>query len=311
MLDLVSVDWLDQARRAIGDTDIVYLDSAQNLSDLVDAATARVNLGVEIGVDVQAYDAGLQSISGLTTAADTMLYATAADTYATAPLTAAGRALLDDTAASDQRTTMGVAIGTDVQAWDADLDTYAANPLTAAELGELQNIDATTISATQWGYVGGADQAVKTTDTPTFVAVNLGDTALSHYKEGTWTPALSFGGGSTGITYGSRTGTYVQTGKWIYFTIQMTLTNKGSSTGTAAITLPTGLAGSLSIVTDNGIAHWAKYSNMSGISSPNGRPVSASSLQLQSKGSAAIGTLSNTNFTNTSSLTLVGHARLA
>ena len=46
-------------------------------------------------------------------------------------------------------------IGTDVQAWSTDLDTYAANPLTAAELGELQNIGATTISLTQWGYLGG------------------------------------------------------------------------------------------------------------------------------------------------------------
>jgi len=48
------------------------------------------------------------------------------------------------------------AVGLTVQAWDTDLDTYAANPLTAAELGQLQNIGATTISAGQWGYLGGA-----------------------------------------------------------------------------------------------------------------------------------------------------------
>lgn len=40
--------------------------------------------------------------------------------------TAAGRAILDDADASAQRTTLGVAIGTNVQAWDADLDAVAA-----------------------------------------------------------------------------------------------------------------------------------------------------------------------------------------
>ena len=61
-----------------------------------------------IGSTVQAYDAGLQSISGLTTAADKMLYTTAADTYAVTDLTAAGRALLDDANAAAQRTTLGL-----------------------------------------------------------------------------------------------------------------------------------------------------------------------------------------------------------
>jgi hypothetical protein len=40
--------------------------------------------------------------------------------------TAAGRAILDDADAAAQRTTLGLAIGTNVQAWDADLDAIAA-----------------------------------------------------------------------------------------------------------------------------------------------------------------------------------------
>jgi hypothetical protein len=81
---------------------------AQNLADLNNDVTARQNLGVEIGVDVQAYDAGLQSISALTTAADKMIYTTASDTYAVADLTAAGRAILDDADNAAQRTTLGL-----------------------------------------------------------------------------------------------------------------------------------------------------------------------------------------------------------
>ena len=46
-----------------------------------------------IGATVQAYDAGLLSIAGLTTAADTGIYTTASDVYGTYSLTAGGRAL--------------------------------------------------------------------------------------------------------------------------------------------------------------------------------------------------------------------------
>lgn len=72
------------------------------------AGTARTNLGLAIGTNVQAYDAGLASIAGLTTVADQMIYTTASDTYAVTTLTSAGRAILDDADASAQRTTLGL-----------------------------------------------------------------------------------------------------------------------------------------------------------------------------------------------------------
>lgn len=43
---------------------------------------------------VQAYDAGLASIAGLTTAADKMIYTTASDTYAVSDLKSTGRSFL-------------------------------------------------------------------------------------------------------------------------------------------------------------------------------------------------------------------------
>ena len=73
------------------------------------ASAARTALGLAIGTDVQAEDAGLTSIAGLTTAADKMIYTTALDTYAVADLTAAGRALLDDADAAAQLATLGAA----------------------------------------------------------------------------------------------------------------------------------------------------------------------------------------------------------
>ncbi len=94
------------------------------------ALAARANLGLEIGVNVQAYDAGLASIAGLTTLADRSIYTTASDTYAVYTLTAAGRAILDDADAAAQRTTLGLAIGTDVQAFDQQLADIAAMAVT-------------------------------------------------------------------------------------------------------------------------------------------------------------------------------------
>jgi len=57
--------------------------------------------------------------------------------------------------------------------------------------------------------------------------------ALDDYEEGTWTPVLDFGGGTTGITYGTQSAKYTKIGNVVYFSFRIYLTSKGSSTGHA------------------------------------------------------------------------------
>ena len=79
----------------------------------------------------------------------------------------------------DQTVLREADIGVSVQAFSADLDIYAANPLTVAELGQLQNIDAVTISTTQWGFLGVLNQNLRTIDDVTFNKITTSDADIN------------------------------------------------------------------------------------------------------------------------------------
>lgn len=113
-------------------------------------SAARTNLGLVIGTDVQAYDAGLLSIAGLTTAADKLIYTTASDTYAVTDFSAFGRTLVDDADAGTARTTLGL----------GSIATQAANSVTITG-GSISGITDLAIAD---GGTGASDAATARTN---------------------------------------------------------------------------------------------------------------------------------------------------
>jgi len=58
---------------------------------------------------------------------------------------------------------------------------------------------------------------------------------LDDYEEGTWTPGVAYGGGSTGQVYANQTGSYIKIGRLVTVNANFNITNNGSSTGDATI----------------------------------------------------------------------------
>jgi hypothetical protein len=82
------------------------------------------------------------------------------------------------------------------------------------------------------------------------------------YEEGTWTPDLRFNNAASGMTYSRQEGHYTKIGRQVFAQFRITLTSKGTSTGTLTIRgLPftaadvfssTGIDGQVHIAHDNG-----------------------------------------------------------
>ena len=171
-------------------------------------------------LSIQPLDAGLTSIAGLTTAANKSIYTTALDTYAVYDLTAFARTILDDAAATNVRDTLGLTIGTNVQAYDDALasisgltyaspsfikvtaeDTYAIRTITETKTDlSLNNVTNDAQIAKSIGTAQGDLIYFTGSATPTVLAKGAATEVLTMNAGATAPEWAAAGGGYTNLT---------------------------------------------------------------------------------------------------------------
>ena len=183
----------------------------------------------------------------------------------------------------------------------ADFDAVAVAVATKANLATPAFTTGIGVGATAAGAGGIAFPA-------TAVAVADVNT-LDDYEEGTFTPVLSFDGGTTGITYAIQSGSYTKIGNRVEWSCYITLTSKGSSTGAAGISgVPFASANSDNAYASVSVrASVVTYTGMiMAIHAKNTATVTFE--QLSEAGSNT--SMTDANFANTSNILLSGSYRV-
>jgi hypothetical protein len=106
---------------------------------------------------------------------------------------------------------------------------------------------------------------------------------------------LAFGGGSTGITYSARSGKYTRVGRQVTITFSLSLSSKGSSTGSATVTGIPFSAGTAGTGVMGYNLFWATYPASGIMFTATGTTIS---ILLNNSG----GVIDDTNFNNNTSI---------
>ena len=148
-------------------------------------------------------------MAGLTSAADALPYFTGTGTAGTTTLTTFGRSLIDDADASAAQTTLGLVIGTNVQAYDS---TYAKTTDKLSVFAATTSAELAGVISDETGsgvLVFGTSPAITTsltTSSASFDLINANATtvnfagAATTLTIGASTATINLGGGTTGAT---------------------------------------------------------------------------------------------------------------
>ena len=209
----------------------------------------------------QPTDGELTALAGLTSAADRLPYFNGPGTALLATFTAQARTLLAAADAATQRSTLGLAIGTAVQAWSASLDVLAAKSLSGTGDIALQSaVDDAQDAAQAYadGLVVGLldDRGNFSASGNVFPSTGGSGTAGAVLKGDLWLISVAGTLGGVAVGAGDQVRALVDTpgqtaGNWAVIESNSGVAiTAGTNTftltvGTASVTVPAGISGAL------------------------------------------------------------------
>jgi hypothetical protein len=108
--------------------------------------------------------------------------------------------------------------------------------VSVANLTAGRAISATQITLTTGNLIVASGQGIDFSADPS--APGMTSELFDDYEEGTYTPTITFGNNSAGQSYAVQVGRYTKIGRVVHVQAQLIFSNKGTSTGTARVTLP-------------------------------------------------------------------------
>lgn len=186
------------------------------------------------------------------------------------------------------------------QAWSLGRDGADSHAFLISNNGALGTNTVVRIADSGAGEYGITALKFRPTQTASTDANTLDD-----YEEGSWTPGVAFGGGTTGLTYTTQVGRYVKIGKMVYCQGQFVLSDNGSSAGAMTITgLPFTSENTTNLVMVGTVGYYAGFAatvlgTPTLVENPN-----STTLQVYQGGAAASVALTDVDTTNTSRLSI-------
>ncbi len=197
------------------------------------------------------------------------------------------------------------------------VQTLSNKTLTLPSISTISNTGVLTLPTSTDTLIGRSTLDTlynKTLENPNLNSVNsltfsniLPQTQLGYYHVSFFTPTVSFGGASVGITYASNVGTFVGIGNLVYVDMYVQLSNKGSSTGNVSVSLPIVSSNTSQSVSSNFIASAITLPGTTTMMTAQFAKNSASfGIFGWRAGGSEITILTNANFANNSSFNFSG-----
>jgi len=139
---------------------------------------------------------------------------------------------------------------------------------------------------------------------------------IDDYEEGTWTPAIKFGGNAASFATSLNVGFYIKIGHFVHWSFRTTITNKGSSSGNCSITgLPFSCLGTTGNFGGGHIIFSQNWTADAGMSEEHNQCVidsgSSSVMLRRIATNGGFNSTTNTQFTNSTQIIMKGEYRVS